>query len=99
MIRALSHLFTLAIPAILILAGFEADRIAARSDAEWRAYLEQLPENAPPCARDRAGRDCVCADFTRRADAEAYAELAARKTGRMFGLDFDGDGAVCEHLP
>lgn len=99
LIRFLSHLMTLAIPAVL-LAGFELRaELDRNADARWERYLSSLPADAPDCARDRSGIGCVCADFQRRADAEAYSEAAARSTGRLFGLDFDGDGLVCEHLP
>lgn len=99
MIRVLSHLMTLAIPALLATLAYLVDARRVEADAAWERYLAALPEDAPECARDRSGRRCVCADFTRRIDAEAYADAAARASGRMFGLDFDGDGAVCEHLP
>ncbi len=99
MIRFLSHTLTLAIPAILF-GSFELrDELDRASDARWNAYLASLPPDAPECVRVRDGLACVCADFKRRDDAEAYTEATARATGRLFGLDFDGDGLVCEHLP
>lgn len=99
MIRLLSHLMTLAIPAIWVGAILLQQAQVDAADSDWAAYLAALPDDAPDCARDRSGLGCVCADFTRRADAEAYADAAARATRRLFGLDFDGDGVVCEHLP
>ena len=99
MIRFLSHALTLAIPAIYFGTFELRDALDRASDARWSSYIASLPPDAPDCARDRSGLACVCADFTRRADAEAYSQAAARATGRLFGLDFDGDGLVCEHLP
>lgn len=99
MIRLLSHVLTLAIPAVFVLGAVTAGERDAGNEEAWRVYLAQLPLSAPDCARDRRGDACVCADFTARADAEAYYAAAGAAAGRPFGMDFDNDGAVCEHLP
>ncbi len=48
-----------------------------------------------------AFRDRDCSDFRTQREAQRFFRRARRRTGQRdaHGLDADGDGKACEHLP